>query len=63
MASTAARKVAVGAVAGGPDDVALVVGQFPRRAEMVLVVAVGAAAGLGVVLFVQRQGPEAAGFE
>jgi len=30
---------------------------------MILVVVVGGAAGLGVVLFVQRPGPEAAGFE
>jgi len=53
----------VGAVAGGPDDFALAVGQLPRRAEMVQVVVVGGAVGLSVVLFVQCQGPEAAGFE
>jgi len=56
-------QVAVGAVAGGPDDSAIGIGQLPGRAEMVQVVVVGAATGLGVVLFVQRQGPEAAGFE
>jgi len=56
-------QVAVGAVAGGPDDSAIGIGQFPRPTEMIQVVVVGGAVGLGVVLFVQRQGPEAAGFE